>query len=207
MNFDFNAFVSYAHNDADFARQVVTWLRKSGLGVWFAEEQLIPGSRFRIGLQQGVRESHHLIAVLTRSYIERPWTQRELDLFDLSADQSDRRILALQLDELDLGALDQTFQVHQRIKWDGRAFNAEAYWHLYCGLSNPSCYRWLCFPSWEAASYFSASSYATVGYVDVVLPKTWRMLGPLESIIGVLMCGLSVSVLFAIATRLAGRER
>jgi voltage-gated potassium channel len=70
-----------------------------------------------------------------------------------------------------------------------------------------SCYRWLCFPSWEPASYFSASSYATVGYGDVVLPKTWRMLGPLESIVGVLMCGLSVSVLFAIATRLAGRER
>ena len=70
-----------------------------------------------------------------------------------------------------------------------------------------SCYRWLCFPSWESATYFSASSYGTVGYGDVVLPKTWRMLGPLESIVGVLMCGFSVSVLFAIATRLAGRER
>ena len=70
-----------------------------------------------------------------------------------------------------------------------------------------SCYRWLCFPSWESASYFSASSYGTVGYGDVVLPKTWQMLGPLESIVGVFMCGLSVSVLFAIATRLAGRER
>ena len=70
-----------------------------------------------------------------------------------------------------------------------------------------SCYRWLCLRSWESASYFSASSYATVGYGDVVLPKAWRMLGPLESVVGVLMCGLSVSVLFAIATRLAGRER
>jgi voltage-gated potassium channel len=68
-------------------------------------------------------------------------------------------------------------------------------------------YRWLCFPSWEFAIYFSASSYATVGYGDVVLPSTWHMLGPLESIIGVLMCGLSVSLLFAIATRLVGRER
>ena len=27
-----------------------------------------------------------------------------------------------------------------------------------------SCYRWLCLPSWESAFYFSASSYATVGY-------------------------------------------
>jgi voltage-gated potassium channel len=68
------------------------------------------------------------------------------------------------------------------------------------------CYRWLCLPSWESALYFSASSYVTVGYGDVVLPSSWRMLGPLESIIGVLMCGISVSVLFATVTRLVSRE-
>ena len=68
------------------------------------------------------------------------------------------------------------------------------------------CYRWLCFRSWESAIYFSASSYATVGYGDLVLPARWRMLGPLESIIGVLMCGISVSLLFATVTRLVGRE-
>jgi hypothetical protein len=38
-----------------------------------------------------------------------------------------------------------------------------------------SCYRWLCFPSWESAFYFSASSYATVGYGDVVLASKWRL--------------------------------
>ena len=67
-----------------------------------------------------------------------------------------------------------------------------------------SCYRWFCFPSWESAYYFSATSYATVGYGDVTLPLKWRMLGPLESMTGVLMCGISVSLLFAIATRLVG---
>jgi voltage-gated potassium channel len=69
-----------------------------------------------------------------------------------------------------------------------------------------SCYRLLCFPPWDSAFYFSASSYATVGYGDVVLPSNWRMLGPLESIIGVLMCGISVSLVFAIITRLIGRD-
>ena len=68
------------------------------------------------------------------------------------------------------------------------------------------CYRWLCFSSWESALYFSASSYATVGYGDVVLPSNWRMLGPLESIIGVLMCGTSVSLMFATVTRLVSRD-
>jgi voltage-gated potassium channel len=69
-----------------------------------------------------------------------------------------------------------------------------------------SGYRLFCFTSWESAFYFSASSYATVGYGDVVLPPNWRMLGPLESIIGVLTCGVSVSLAFAIITRLIGRE-
>src|SRR5467141_3042737 len=67
-------------------------------------------------------------------------------------------------------------------------------------------YRWLCFPSWESAFYFSAASYATVGYGDVVLPWIWRTLGPVESIIGVLMCGLSASFLFAVVSKLVDRE-
>jgi hypothetical protein len=67
-------------------------------------------------------------------------------------------------------------------------------------------YRWRCFPVWESAFYFSAASYATVGYGDVVLPQLWRTLGPVESIIGVLMCGLSASFLFAIVSRLVDRE-
>src|SRR5579863_9190835 len=67
-------------------------------------------------------------------------------------------------------------------------------------------YRWRCLPSWDSAIYFSASSYSTLGCNDVGLPSKWRTLGPLESVIGVLMCGISVSLLFAIVTRLINRE-
>ena len=67
-------------------------------------------------------------------------------------------------------------------------------------------YRWRCLPSWDSAIYFSASSYSTLGCNDVSLPSDWRTLGPLESIIGVLMCGISVSLLFAIVTRLISRD-
>jgi len=65
-----------------------------------------------------------------------------------------------------------------------------------------SCYRWLCLPSWESAFYFSASSYATVGYGDVILPSKWRLLGPLESMVGMLMAGVSIGLLFAAVTHL-----
>jgi voltage-gated potassium channel len=78
--------------------------------------------------------------------------------------------------------------------------------HIFEILLWAGFYRWLCFPFWESAFYFSAASYATVGYGDVVLPQMWRTLGPVESIIGVLMCGLSASLLFAIVSRLLDRE-
>jgi len=67
-------------------------------------------------------------------------------------------------------------------------------------------YRWNCFPSLESAFYFSAASYSTVGYGDLVLPRMWRALGPVEAISGVLMCGLSAGFLFAVVTRLVERE-
>ena len=69
-----------------------------------------------------------------------------------------------------------------------------------------SCYRGLCLPSWESAFYFSASSYATVGYGDVILPSKWRLLGPLESMVGMLMSGVSIGLLFAAVTHLVDGE-
>src|SRR5580693_5736299 len=78
--------------------------------------------------------------------------------------------------------------------------------HIFEILLWAGFYRWLCFSFWESAFYFSAASYATVGYGDVILPQMWRTLGPVESIIGVLMCGLSASFLFAIVSRLVDRE-
>jgi len=70
-----------------------------------------------------------------------------------------------------------------------------------------SCYRLLCFSSWGSAFYFSAASYSTVGYGDVLLPSKWRLLGPLEAMVGVLMCGISVGLIFALITRLVGEAR
>jgi len=78
--------------------------------------------------------------------------------------------------------------------------------HLLQILLWAAFYRVQCFRSWESCFYFSATSYSTVGYGDIVLPPVWRLLGPVEAIMGVLMCGISVSALFAIAARLIGNE-
>jgi voltage-gated potassium channel Kch len=58
-----------------------------------------------------------------------------------------------------------------------------------------------CLPDAESALYFSAVTYTTVGYGDVVLPKPWRMLAPLEAMTGILMWGLSTGLFFAVVSR------
>jgi len=69
-----------------------------------------------------------------------------------------------------------------------------------------SFYRLRCFETWEAAFYFSAACYSTVGAGDVFLEQWWRTMGPVESVTGVLMCGLSAAFLFALVTRLIELE-
>src|SRR5216110_2184087 len=39
-----------------------------------------------------------------------------------------------------------------------------------------------CLPDAESSFYFSGVTYATIGYGDLVLPKEWRLFGPIEGI-------------------------
>ena len=59
-----------------------------------------------------------------------------------------------------------------------------------------------CLPHAEAAFYFSVSTSTTVGYDDVVQAKPWRMLGAIDRLIGVLMCGLSTGYFFVVVSRI-----
>ena len=44
------------------------------------------------------------------------------------------------------------------------------------------------------------------GYGDLVLPLPWRMLGPVEGLTGILMCGLSTGFFFAFLSRVFGAK-
>lgn len=64
-------------------------------------------------------------------------------------------------------------------------------------------YQWQgILPDAESALYFSGVTYLTIGYGDLVLPSPWRMLAPVEGLMGMLMGGLSASLFFAIAARI-----
>lgn len=56
-------------------------------------------------------------------------------------------------------------------------------------------------PVFSEALYFSTTTFATVGYGDVVLSHDWRLLGALEGVNGFLLIGWSTAYLIAASTR------
>ena len=63
-------------------------------------------------------------------------------------------------------------------------------------------YFWqCCLPDAESAWYFSGVTYTGSGYGDLVLSTAWRKLAPVETLTGLLMCGLSTGLFFAVVSR------
>ena len=69
-------------------------------------------------------------------------------------------------------------------------------------------YAWThAMPDLQSALYFSAVTYTTTGYGDLVLPKQWRIVGGVEALTGILMCGLSTGLFFAVFTKVFGLDK
>ena len=65
------------------------------------------------------------------------------------------------------------------------------------------CYVWTgAMADLQSAVYFSAVTYTTTGYGDLVLPEDWRLVGAIEALTGILMCGLSTGFYFAVMGRM-----
>jgi len=52
------------------------------------------------------------------------------------------------------------------------------------------------------ACYHSAVNYTTLGYGDIIMSPSWRLLGPLEAASGILIFGVSTAMIFAAIVRL-----
>ena len=58
------------------------------------------------------------------------------------------------------------------------------------------------FQEFGIAYYHSAVNYTTLGYGDVIMSLSWKLLGPLEAANGALMFGVSTAMIFAVIVRL-----
>jgi hypothetical protein len=104
-----------------------------------------------------------------------------------------------------------------------RAFNAQTFWPwtwLFIRLAGwmvllhlseigawASFYVWTeAMPDPQSALYFSAVTYTTTGYGDLVLPREWQLVGAVEALTGILMCGWSTGFFLAAVSRMFTAE-
>ena len=50
-------------------------------------------------------------------------------------------------------------------------------------------------------------NFASLGYGDIVMSKSWKLLGPLEAVNGVLMVGMSGAALVAVLQQLIKKQQ
>ena len=58
------------------------------------------------------------------------------------------------------------------------------------------------FQEFGTAYYHSAVNYTTLGYGDLIMSPSWKLLGPLEAADGALMFGVSTAMIFTVIVRL-----
>jgi voltage-gated potassium channel len=90
-----------------------------------------------------------------------------------------------------LGAAIGLFALHTAEIW----FYAMLYWQ-----------REVC-RTFEQSLYFSTSTYATIGYGDLLLPTDSRLIGAIEGANGILLFGWSTAFLFSVVDRMKLLER
>ena len=105
------------------------------------------------------------------------------------------------------------------MRWDARQANARSFWsatRLFISLAGwiillhlieitvwAAFYAWKdAMPDMQTALYFSAVTYTTTGYGDMVLPREWRLVGGVEALTGILMCGWSTGFFFVVVNRM-----
>jgi hypothetical protein len=62
------------------------------------------------------------------------------------------------------------------------------------------------FSEFGTAYYHSAVNYTTLGYGDLIMSPSWRLLGPLEAADGCFMFGVSTAIVFAVVQMLIHRR-
>ena len=88
-------FISYSHDDAEIVRKLVQRLESEGFCVWVDYEN-IRGQHFSDDIKNGIRECAVFMQCLSKSYITKPYCEKEYKL----ADDENRNFVAIAIDDV-----------------------------------------------------------------------------------------------------------
>ena len=88
-------FISYSHDDEEVIRRLVRKLKTEGFCVWVDYEN-IRGQHFSDDIKNGIRECAVFMQCLSKSYITKPYCEKEYKL----ADDENRNFVAIAIDDV-----------------------------------------------------------------------------------------------------------
>lgn len=90
-----DVFVSHASSDKeDFVDSLVTNMKDSGINVWYDSESIGWGESIRRGIDNGIQNARFCMVIISKDFMERYWTQYELDsIFQKDATENNNILL------------------------------------------------------------------------------------------------------------------
>lgn len=73
-----SCFISYSSTDEDFAQKLASRLRREGVAVWFASEDILPGRKIYDQVKKAIASFDRLLVVLSPNSMRSQWVKTEL---------------------------------------------------------------------------------------------------------------------------------
>jgi len=73
-------FISHAEEDADFAQRLADDLKGLGLRIWISPQSILPGEGWVTAIERGLRESSHVVIVLSPDAMRSEWVEKEIEV-------------------------------------------------------------------------------------------------------------------------------
>jgi formylglycine-generating enzyme required for sulfatase activity len=104
-------FISHATQDADFAHRLADGLKQLGVPVWIAPDSIRPGEGWVKAIERGLRESSHMVIVLTPAALESQWVEKETDVAIALERKGRIQILPLDVEACEVPLLLSSYQM------------------------------------------------------------------------------------------------
>jgi hypothetical protein len=73
-----SVFISYSHEDKEFARKLASDLAARGIRTWLDETEIKVGDSIVQRIEEGIRQSDYILVILSENSIHSTWVQQEI---------------------------------------------------------------------------------------------------------------------------------
>ena len=91
----FDSFLSYAGEDTQLATEIAGALKSRGFRIWYAPFDLAVGDKLLDSIEKGMMKSRSGILLISPSYLDKGWTNFEMDTLIRQNIESDKKIFPI----------------------------------------------------------------------------------------------------------------